>query len=244
MSIIQGAVRARAPESPISIVFSGLVGDRTDQGTWNMVLPDPGSLLVNDVVISNLSVNNGAFNGTDPTDNGWTQVGGVTEVGNSRNYANRTYARRVTSAGSLTTTERTYSFFTNFINSNTAASIIVLRGVRNSGGGVGLDLSGIANATISFPDPPAAVRPEPLSVARGGAGRLAFSFGSLNVTGTVGPAPSGWTRLFLQTYIGLAGSAQAYCDVRWFPTDGTTIQVAPDPTPTVDGYALVHAIAP
>lgn len=227
---------------PISVVFSQIVGDRTNLATWQVVLPDPGSLLVGDVVVSNVSINNGIFDSPVPESIGWTLIGSVSQIGNSRNYSSQTFARRVASAGSLSLADRTFKFFTNFINSESAASIIVLRGVRNSGV-ITADFGGIAHSTITFPDPPAAVRPSPVSISRGGAGRLAISFGHVDA-GTLGPSAPGWTRLSQQSYTGLNGTGQAYCEAQYFPSLGTTSQVAPTPSPIAQGYGLVHAIAP
>jgi len=216
------------------VVHSSVSHYSGSDGEWQIIIPDPGTLLANDVVVVYSSTINGRWNVPTPSENLWATIGGDFQQVNSRNYASEGLVRRFETNGSLTLAERTFKYFTNFINSTSQLVVVVLRGVRNSGTFVQVDIGPRAYSTFVPP-----TTPSPVSAARGGSGSLALSFGH-TLSGTIGGPPGGWTNIIQQDN----AAGVAYCEGQWFPADGTTTQSARTPSPATRGYGLIHFIAP
>ena len=233
MSIIQAAVRARPPASPISVVFSGAASLITENAQWSLIFPSPGSLLAGDVVLFFNSIRNGGEDFRPPLTN--LLSGDFTDDGGLRNYESSVWGYRMASGGTLPQEDRQFGYFVNQVGSYGHGVMLVLRGVRESGF-LTADIVNRSAAAVALTGS-AALR----SATRTEAKALAISFGAVS-TGTLGGAPAGWEGI-IQNNNPDGGSV--YLESQYFPSTGTTTQVARSPEPTRRfATALVHAIAP
>ena len=232
MSIIQGAVRARAPASPISVVFADVKSYSGSVSHINIVHADPGPLLAGDVVIMWFSLVSASI---DSFGTGMSNLSGdFQDNGAGRNYESSAWGRRISLPGSLTEEERRVTLFTNLIPWSAQVVTVILRGVRDSVAFLQVDVEPRSYITSV---PPATA--SPLSLARGAANKLALSFGHTEA-GTLGGPPPGWSTVIQQSN----AAGNAYCEAQYFPANGTTTQLARSPSPDTRAFSIIHLFAP
>jgi hypothetical protein len=235
MGVVQSMIRARGGNFPITVVSAQSAFYQGSAATWPLVAPDPGALNTGDVVLVHLAIQNGRDDVPQPS--GWDNLGRVVAGANDE-FQSILYGLRMSSGGTIPTADRTWPHFVGSVGSAARISIVVLRGVRNTGPvSFNVDRTfSVVNASLGTP---AGLQ----SQARSAATVLALHFVHTN-SGTISGAPSGWASALEVTDSGGTTGGTYYIETAQFTSTGTTAALARTTSPLRRATALVNVYAP